>query len=54
MPNISRSKSNQIIKFGQAIEYNKKNIFLEKSCRKLGRVASYRPLFFLKKRLYMR
>ena len=29
--NISRSKDNQIIKFGQLIGYNMKNIFLEKS-----------------------
>ena len=29
--NISRSKGNQTIKFGQLIEYNMRNIFLEKS-----------------------
>ena len=34
LPNISRSKSNQIRKLGQLIEYNKRNIFLQKSCRK--------------------
>ena len=28
--NISRSKSNQTMKFGQLIEYNTKKIFLEK------------------------
>ena len=27
LPNISRSKGNQTIKFGQVIEYNKRNIF---------------------------
>ena len=27
---ISQSKSNQTMKFGQLIEYNKKNIFLQK------------------------
>ena len=32
LPNISKSKSNQTMKFGQLIEYNKRNIFLEKSC----------------------
>ena len=28
--NLSRSKSKQIVKFGQLIEYNKRNIFLRK------------------------
>ena len=32
LPNISRSKGNQTMKFGQFIEYNMRNIFLEKSC----------------------
>ena len=31
LPNISRSKGNQTTKFGQLIEYNMINIFLEKS-----------------------
>ena len=31
LPNISRSKGNQTMKFGQVIEYNKRNIFLQKS-----------------------
>ena len=31
LPNISRSKGNQTKKFGQLIEYNMRNIFLEKS-----------------------
>ena len=30
LPNISRSKGQQIIKFGQLIEYNMRNIFIEK------------------------
>ena len=30
LPNISQSKGNQTIKFGQLIEYNKSNIFLQK------------------------
>ena len=38
------------MKFGQLIEYNKTNIFLEKSCRKIGRETSSRPLFILWKR----
>ena len=31
MPNTSRGKGNQTIKFGQLIECNMRNIFLEKS-----------------------
>ena len=34
LPNISRSKGNQTMKFGQLIEYNKGNIFLQKLCGK--------------------
>ena len=34
LPNISESKGKQTIKFGQLIEYNKRNIFLQKLCRK--------------------
>ena len=34
LPNISQSKGNQTMKFGQLIEYNKRNIFLQKLCRK--------------------
>ena len=31
LPNISKSKGNQTMKFDQLIEYNMRNIFLEKS-----------------------
>ena len=31
LPNISRSKTNQIMKLGQLIEHDMRNIFLEKS-----------------------
>ena len=34
LPNISQSKDNQTIKFGQFIDYNYRNIFLRKLCRK--------------------
>ena len=37
LTNISRSKGNQIIKFGQIVEYNMRNIFIEKSYPKYGR-----------------
>ena len=42
---FSRSKINQTMKLGQLIKYNKRNIFLQKSCRKWGRETSSRPLF---------
>ena len=35
--------SNQVIKFGQLIEYNMRNIFLEKSCTSCGGKAIPRP-----------
>ena len=36
LPNISRSKGNQTMKFGQLMEYNMRNIFPEKSYPKCG------------------
>ena len=30
LPNISQSKGNKTMKFGHLIEYNKRNIFLQK------------------------
>ena len=47
LPNISQSKGNQTMKFGQLIEYNKRNIFLPKLCRKWGKEISSRPLFII-------
>ena len=41
--NISRTKANQAMKFGQLIEYDMRNIFLEKSCTKRGREFIPRP-----------
>ena len=43
----------QIVKLGQVIEYNKRKVFLQTSCRKWGKETSSRPLCFLKK-LYMK
>ena len=43
LPNISRSKSNQTMKFGELIEYNMKNIFFQKSNTKSGGETSPRP-----------
>ena len=43
LTNISRSKGNQTMKFGQLIEYNMKTIFLEKSFSKCGGETIPRP-----------
>ena len=45
MLNISRIKGSQTIKFGQLIEHNKRNTFLQESCRKWGKETSSRLLF---------
>ena len=37
LPNISRSKGNKTLKFGQLIEYNMSSIFLENVFTKCGR-----------------
>ena len=44
LPNISRSKDNQEMKFGQLIEYNTRSIFVEKSCTKYAGENIPRPL----------
>ena len=36
LPNISKTKGNHTMKFGQLIEYNMIKIFLEKSYTKYG------------------
>ena len=51
LPNISQSKDNQIMKFGQLIEYDKRNIFLQKLCRKWGKEIISRPIFIFWKSL---
>ena len=45
LPNVSQSKGNQTIKYGQLIEYDKRYIFLQKLSRKWGKETSSRPLF---------
>ena len=48
-PNISRSKGNQTLKFGQVKEYNKRNIFVQNLAEnKAGRLDSDLCLFFKK------
>ena len=43
LPNISRNKSEQTMKFGQLIAFNMRNIHLEKSYRKCGTETIPRP-----------
>ena len=38
-------ETSQRIEVGQLIEYSKKNVFLQKSCKTWGRETSCRPLF---------
>ena len=49
---ISCNKDNQAMKSDELIEYNKRNIFHQKSCRKWDRETSSRTLCVLKKPLY--
>ena len=49
MLNISSCKDNQAMKFGQLIEDNVKNIFLERLYRKKGRETSSRSPFTFQK-----
>ena len=44
LPNILRSKGDQAMKFGQLIEYNMKNIIVEKSYTKCAGESIPRPL----------
>ena len=43
LPNVSKSKSNQTMKFGQLMEYDMINIFLEDSYSKCDEEGSSRP-----------
>ena len=47
LPNISKSKGSQAMKFGQLIEYNMRNIFVKKLYRKCGEETI--PRLFSKK-----
>ena len=49
LSNISRSKDNQTMKFGQLIEYNMRNIFRETSYK--IRRRNYSQTLFLKSKL---
>ena len=50
MLNISWRKGNQTMKFGQVIEYNYRDFFTHKSCRKWDRQTSSRLLFIFSRR----
>ena len=49
LPNISRSKSNQTIKFGQLTEHNMRDIFVIKSYKKCAGETISRLLFKISK-----
>ena len=53
LPNILQSIGNQTMKFGQLIEHNKINIFLQNLCRKWGKETYSRPLFIFLKNLIL-
>ena len=44
LSNILQNKGNQTMEFGQLIEYNKRNIFLQKLCRKWDKETNSIPL----------
>ena len=46
LPNISKSKGNQTIQFGQLIEHNMRNIILQKSYTKCKGENIPRPLVY--------
>ena len=50
MPNISRSKDNEVMRFGQLIEH----YLFQNTYRKGGRETSSRRLFCFSKKLYER
>ena len=51
LPNISQSKGNETVKFGQLIGYNKRDILLQKLWRKWAKESSSIPLSFFYKSL---
>ena len=46
LPNISRSKSNPTMKFGNLIEYNKRNVYVQKLCQNMQRRLVLDLFFF--------
>ena len=55
LANISQSKDNKAMKFGQLIEYDKRNIFHKKLWRKWGKETNFTPLvIFLKSLIFIK
>ena len=52
LPNISQSKVNQTMKFGQLIKYNKKNIFLQNHAENEAETLVPDLFLFFEKVLY--
>ena len=52
LPNISRSKGNQSMKFGQVIECNKRNIFFKNHAENEAERLVLDLFLFFKKALY--
>ena len=52
LPNISRGKDKQAMKFGQLIEYNMRNIFVEKSYTKCAGETIPRPFSKKSKQIF--
>ena len=52
LPNISRSKGNSAMKFGQIMKIHK--YFCQKACKTWDRETSFRPLFVFLNELYIR
>ena len=46
LPNIWQSESNQTMKFGQLIEHNKRNIFLQKLLQKMSQGDQFQISFY--------
>ena len=53
LPNISRSKDNQTMAFDKLIEFNLRNVFLEKSYAKCGLETCLEPFLKNKKWGYL-
>ena len=51
LSNISESRGNQTMKFGQLIKYNKRNIFYQQLCGKWCKKTTSRPPFIFWKHM---
>ena len=53
LPNISKIKDNQTMKFGQLLKYKIRSIFLNKSYTKCGGETVPRPFYKKSKLIYL-